>query len=45
MHQTLAPVASLTVREVPSGVNIVIDLTLGLGTVVHDHPATGRKTP
>jgi acetoacetate decarboxylase len=37
------PVASLPVREVLSGVHIQTDLTLGLGTVVHDylanHPA------
>jgi len=33
----LAPVAQLPVLEVVSGVHIVCDLTLGLGTVVHDY--------
>ncbi|MFL9903976.1 acetoacetate decarboxylase [Paraburkholderia fungorum] len=36
-HHALAPVASLPVREVISGVHILSDLTLGLGTVVHDY--------
>ena len=36
-HHALAPVASLPVLEVISGVHIVTDLTLGLGTVVHDY--------
>jgi acetoacetate decarboxylase len=36
-HHALAPVAQLPVREVISGVHIVSDLTLGLGTVVHDY--------
>ena len=35
----LAPVAQLPVLEVVSGVHIVSDLTLGLGTVVHDYLA------
>ncbi|HEY4123821.1 MAG TPA: acetoacetate decarboxylase [Rhizomicrobium sp.] len=35
----LAPVAQLPVREVISGVHILTDLTLGLGTVVHDYLA------
>ena len=33
----LAPVSQLPVREVVSCVHIVSDLTLGLGTVVHDY--------
>jgi acetoacetate decarboxylase len=36
-HHALAPVAQLPVLEVVSGVHIVCDLTLGLGTVVHDY--------
>jgi acetoacetate decarboxylase len=36
-HHALAPVAALPVREVISGVHILTDLTLGLGTVVHDY--------
>src|SRR5207302_7689877 len=36
-HHALAPVARLPVLEVLSGVHIVSDLTLGLGTVVHDY--------
>jgi acetoacetate decarboxylase len=35
-HHALAPVASLPVLEVLGGVHIVTDMTLGLGTVVHD---------
>ena len=38
-HHALAPVASLPVLEVVSGVHIQTDLTLGLGTVVHDYLA------
>jgi acetoacetate decarboxylase len=38
-HHALAPVAQLPVLEVVSGVHIVSDLTLGLGTVVHDYLA------
>src|SRR6266436_6524071 len=38
-HHALAPVASLPVLEVVSGVHIQTDLTLGLGTVVHDNLA------
>jgi acetoacetate decarboxylase len=38
-HHALAPVASLPVLEVISGVHILSDLTLGLGTVVHDYLA------
>ena len=38
-HHALAPVASLPVLEVVSGVHILTDLTLGLGTVVHDYLA------
>jgi acetoacetate decarboxylase len=36
-QHALAPVAQLPVLEVVSGVHIVSDLTLGLGTVVHDY--------
>jgi acetoacetate decarboxylase len=36
-HHALAPVAGLPVREVISGAHILSDLTLGLGTVVHDY--------
>jgi acetoacetate decarboxylase len=38
-HHALAPVATLPVLEVLSGVHIQTDLTLGLGTVVHDYLA------
>ncbi len=38
-HHALAPVALLPVLEVISGVHIQSDLTLGLGTVVHDYLA------
>ena len=38
-HHALAPVASLPVLEVVSGVHMLTDLTLGLGTVVHDYLA------
>jgi acetoacetate decarboxylase len=38
-EHALAPVASLPVLEVISGVHIQTDLTLGLGTVVHDNLA------
>lgn len=41
-HHALAPVASLPVREVIGGVHIVCDMTLGLGTVVHDYLAAGE---
>ena len=36
-HHALAPVASLPVLEIISGVHILTDMTLGLGTVVHDY--------
>jgi acetoacetate decarboxylase len=36
-QHALAPVARLPVLEVLSGVHIVSNLTLGLGTVVHDY--------
>lgn len=36
-HHALAPVAQLPVMEVLSGVHILTDLTLGLGTVIHDY--------
>jgi acetoacetate decarboxylase len=39
-HHALAPVAALPVLEVVSGVHILTDLTLGLGTVVYDYLAT-----
>jgi acetoacetate decarboxylase len=38
-HHALAPVATLPVLEVVSGVHILSDLTLGLGTVVYDYLA------
>jgi len=38
-HHALAPVAALPVLEVISGLHIMTDLTLGLGTVVHDYLA------
>lgn len=38
-HHALAPVASLPVLEVLSGVHIRTDLTLGLGSVIHDYLA------
>jgi len=38
-HHALAPVAALPVLEVLSSVHILTDLTLGLGTVVHDYLA------
>ena len=38
-HHALAPVAALPVIEVISGLHILTDLTLGLGTVVHDYLA------
>ena len=38
-HHALAPVAALPVLKVMSGVHIMTDLTLGLGTVVHDYLA------
>jgi acetoacetate decarboxylase len=39
-HHALAPIAALPVREVISGIHILSDLTLGLGTVVHDYLTT-----
>lgn len=36
-HHALAPVATLPVLEVISGTHIVTDMTLGLGTVIHDY--------
>ncbi len=38
-HHALAPVAALPVLEVLSATHIVCDLTLDLGTVVHDYLA------
>lgn len=36
-HHALAPVADLPVREMVSAIHIQTDLTLGLGSVVHDY--------
>ena len=36
-HHALAPVAQLPVLEVLSGAHILTDMTLGLGSVVHDY--------
>jgi acetoacetate decarboxylase len=43
----LAPVAELPVLEVMSTVHLVVDLTLGLGKVVHDYltPEIGEVVP
>jgi acetoacetate decarboxylase len=38
-HHALAPVAELPVLEVLSAIHFTSDLTLGLGTVVHDYLA------
>jgi acetoacetate decarboxylase len=38
-HHALAPVAGLPVLEVLSGTHIVADITLGLGSVIHDYLA------
>ena len=38
-----APVALQPVREVISGVHILSDLTLGLGTIVHDYLAANQE--
>jgi acetoacetate decarboxylase len=38
-HHALAPVAQLPVREVISGTHILTDMTLGLGSVIHDYLA------
>ncbi len=43
-HHALAPVAELPVLEVLSGVHILSDLSLDLGTVVHDYLVGDRKT-
>jgi len=37
ISHALAPLAELPVFEVVSGVHIIADITLGLGTVVHDY--------
>jgi acetoacetate decarboxylase len=37
LHHALAPLADLPVREIVSGVHILSDLTLGLGTVAYDY--------
>jgi acetoacetate decarboxylase len=44
-HHALAPVAALPVLEVLSATHIVSDLTLNLGTVVHDYLAPDRSKP
>jgi len=38
-HHALAPVARLPVLEVISGTHILSDMTLGMGTVIHDYLA------
>ena len=38
-HHALAPVARLPVLEVISGTHVLTDMTLGLGTVIHDYLA------
>ena len=38
-HHALAPVARLPVLEVISGTHILSDMTLGLGSVIHDYLA------
>jgi acetoacetate decarboxylase len=38
-HHALAPVAKLPVLEVISGTHILTDMTLGLGSVIHDYLA------
>jgi acetoacetate decarboxylase len=43
LHHALAPVAALPVLEVLGGVHILSDLTLGLGTVVHDYLKTKER--
>ena len=42
-HHALAPVATLPVLEILSGVHIVTDMTLGLGEVVFDYLENERK--
>ena len=37
LHHALASVAALPAREVVSGVHILSDLTLGLGSVVYNY--------
>lgn len=44
-HHALAPVAALPVLDVISGVHILSDLTLDLGTVVHDYLVPDRRKP
>ena len=36
-EHALAPVAALPVREVVGGTHYIVDITLGLGTVIHDY--------
>ena len=38
-HHALAPVAQLPVLEVLSGTHLVTDMTLGMGSVIHDYLA------
>jgi acetoacetate decarboxylase len=44
-NHALAPVGALPVLEVVSGMHIQSDLTLDLGTVVHDYLAHDRRKP
>jgi acetoacetate decarboxylase len=44
-QHALAPVAQLPVLEVVAAVHILADLTLSLGTVVHDYLAPGSGPP
>jgi acetoacetate decarboxylase len=44
-HHALAPVAALPVLEVLSASHILSDLTLQLGTVVHDYLPPDQRTP
>jgi acetoacetate decarboxylase len=44
LDHALAPVAALPVREIISGVHILSDLTLGLGTVIYDYLDKRRES-
>lgn len=44
-HHALAPVAELPVLEVISSAHVISDLTLELGTVVHDYLSTDSGRP
>jgi acetoacetate decarboxylase len=41
----LAPVAELPVLEIVSAIHILADLTLGLGTIVHDYLQQPTRRP